>query len=484
MTLNHLFRLALLAGLATAGAHGAALTGPTSSQSPYLVPTATNITTISLLTVGDFVNLKPDGTNAYPMVGIPDGLGAFDNEDGTFTVLMNHELTPNVGIPRAHGFKGAFVSRWIIDKTTLAVLHGEDLMQQAFVWTTNNTYELTTKPFSRFCSGDLPPLSAFYENRKYGYRGRIYMNGEETGAEGRAFAHLLDGRSFELPALGKFSWENSVANPKKGRKTVVIGTDDGTGGQVYIYVGDKTGSTNPITAAGLDNGVLYGIKVKNVTAEDPTNGIKSGTSFTAASLGYVGGMTGAQLETNSVALGITSFQRPEDGCWDPEDPRDFYFVTTASFTGNSRLWRLRFVNPAKPSAGGKIYMLLDGSEGPKMMDNITVSKGRVLIQEDVGNQAHIGKVWSYNIKKDTIELIAEHDPARFTPMVPGFLTQDEESSGIIPLDKILGRGWYLADVQAHYPIPGELVEGGQLLLIHVGKAEKPEGDEDEEEDEE
>ncbi len=26
------------------------------------------------------------------MVGIPDGLGAFDNHDGTFTVLMNHEL--------------------------------------------------------------------------------------------------------------------------------------------------------------------------------------------------------------------------------------------------------------------------------------------------------------------------------------------------------------------------------------------------------
>jgi hypothetical protein len=69
-------------------------------------------------------------------------------------------------------------------------------------------------------------------------------------------------------------------------------------------------------------------------------------------------------------------------------------------------------------------------------------------------------------------------------MAPGFLTQDEESSGIIPLDKILGQGWYLADVQAHYPIPGELVEGGQLLLIHVGKAVKPEGEEDDEEDEE
>jgi hypothetical protein len=26
------------------------------------------------------------------MHGIPDGLGAFDNANGTFTLLMNHEL--------------------------------------------------------------------------------------------------------------------------------------------------------------------------------------------------------------------------------------------------------------------------------------------------------------------------------------------------------------------------------------------------------
>ena len=39
------------------------------------------------------------------MVGIPDGLGAFDNGDGTFTVLMNHELGNTQGVrarPRIH----------------------------------------------------------------------------------------------------------------------------------------------------------------------------------------------------------------------------------------------------------------------------------------------------------------------------------------------------------------------------------------------
>jgi len=62
--------------------------------------------------------------------------------------------------------------------------------------------------------------------------------------------------------------------------------------------------------------------------------------------------------------------------------------------------------------------------------------------------------------------VAQHDPARFTPDAPGFLTQDEESSGIIPMDDILGEGWYLLDVQAHYATDAELVEGGQLLGLH------------------
>jgi hypothetical protein len=40
-------------------------------------------------------------------------------------------------------------------------------------------------------------------------------------------------------------------------------------------------------------------------------------------------------------------------------------------------------------------------------------------------------------------------------------------SGIIPVYDILGEGWFLCDVQAHYnPGDTELVEGGQLVAIH------------------
>ena len=37
---------------------------------------------------------------------------------------------------------------------------------------------------------------------------------------------------------------------------------------------------------------------------------------------------------------------------------------------------------------------------------------------------------------------------------------------------ILGEGWFLLDVQAHYAILGELVEGGQLLALHYPPGRK------------
>jgi hypothetical protein len=58
----------------------------------------------------------------------------FNQPDGTFTLLMNHELGNTVGIPRAHGARGAFVSKWLIDKSSLTVQSGGDLMQQVFPW--------------------------------------------------------------------------------------------------------------------------------------------------------------------------------------------------------------------------------------------------------------------------------------------------------------------------------------------------------------
>jgi hypothetical protein len=109
-----------------------------------------------------------------------------------------------------------------------------------------------------------------------------------------------------------------------------------------------------------------------------------------------------------------------------------------------------------------------------MMDNITVNdRGQVLIQEDVGNNPRLGKIWLYDPASDALTEIAQHDPDRFLAGAPSFLTQDEESSGIIPAP-FLGKGWYLLDVQAHHDANDpELVEGGQLVALHVPPGKFP-----------
>ena len=172
---------------------------------------------------------------------------------------------------------------------------------------------------------------------------------------------------------------------------------------------------------------------------------------------------------------MTEFNRPEDGAWDPESPNDFYFVTTASFTTNSRLWRLRFVDASNPALGGRIDMLLDGSEGQKMMDNLCMTdRGQLFLQEDPGGQDHLAKIWRYDVgRRTTLVEVAHHTADRFSTGAADFLTIDEESSGIIDVSDILGEGKFLLDVQAHYGFGNtEIVQGGQLLLMTVPPGKK------------
>ena len=141
------------------------VTGPSGSASPYVLPIAgTGVQFKSVLTTGSVVG-------ATTMAGIPDGLGAFDNGDGTFTLLMNHEIVSSLGGVRAHGGKGAFVSSWIINKADLTVVSGSDLIRNVYTWnqttqssnpTPNNSTNGNGISFSRFCSADLPPVGAFY----------------------------------------------------------------------------------------------------------------------------------------------------------------------------------------------------------------------------------------------------------------------------------------------------------------------------------
>lgn len=449
-------------------------TGPSSSTSPFIQGSEPNVRFVSIATSGD--SLPSDGVFG----GTPDGIGAFDNGNGTITVLVNHEFVTTAGIVRDHGSTGSYVDRIVVDKATLAVVSADDLIQNVQLWNdaTDSYYSGTTQ-FNRFCSGDLPATSALFNSATgLGTMAKIYLTGEEVSTEGRAIATLVTGSgagtAFELPSLGNLAYENIVANPLAQNKTVIALTDDGNNGQVYIYVGEKSASGTEIEKAGLSGGDFYGIKVAGIT--DETNGAPVNGTFTLQEIGVggdVSNMTGAQIDAESEAEQVTSFLRPEDSAWDPDHPNVLYFTTTNSFTGNTCLYKATFADISDPAAGGTIQAVIDGTEGlgAHMFDNLSVADGKVILQEDPGNQGYVARIWEYDIATDTLSEAATFNPGQFAPGAPGQITQDEESSGVLDVTHLLGDSdthAYLLDAQVHAPTGDPAtVEQGQLLVMYV-----------------
>jgi hypothetical protein len=504
--------------LATASVSAMADQGPSTIYAPYLQSVAPGVSLTSILTAGEAIG-------DYRWVGIPDGLGAYKSGKDTITVLVNHEIgTPN-GIVRAHGGYSAFVSELVINRKTLQVMSGADLIQTVYNWDAATQTPATTPSiinFSRFCAAELANESAFYNSKtKRGSKARLFLNGEEGGATGYAMAHVATGPGKgNSYVLGKFNpatdgtlgtavggWENLVANPKSGDKTVVVGLNDGgtqiMENSVAVYIGNKAKVGNEVEKAGLTNGVSKFIKVTGFAdnlgttidelsdVNTRTTGITSGTPFTLSD------------------VEVTTFSRPEDGAWSA-DGKSFFFVTTDRLDktdltgqtqlGGTRLWKLNF-NSA--FTGGTIDVLIDtatmpngvGVTKPNMWDNISVNAdGTITLLEDVGNADHNGKVWQFNPKTKSLKVLAKFDPALFGDIDPisglftaGTHTKDEESSGVIDVTELLdrhdGKQYSLLVSQDHASAsslqgigamdlsanPTEIYQGGQLLLLTRNK---------------
>jgi len=520
--MKNIARLFLVAAATTVSLSAqSVIQGPSSSQSSYLTPTAPGWSATSLLTVGDAIG-------GYKMVGIPDGLGAFSSGVNQMTVVANQELGNTVGTVRGHGAIGAFVSKWVIDTSTWQVISGGDLVTSAanmLMWNgttwaqgsfVSGTFSSST-PYAvaRLCSADLPKIEAFYDSSSgNGYNGRIFMNGEETGAEGKAFAWIVDGvdagKAYELPHLGKYSWENAVARSNYGAspgaanllQTVVVGTDDSTPGEVYVYIGTKTNTGNAIQKAGLTNGTKYGIKVTSATGYTGAVATENATGINGAfqlaqifTNGTIAGKTGAQLQTESTLLGVTKFARPEDAHWLDHD--SLVFATTGatlnSVAVTAKIYQLDFNSDATNgilTTGGNISVVVDsnnitGLDGAKArsFDNLTIGDdGMLYIQEDPGNNAYVAKHWIVNptlgtqsAREASAVQIFESDRTRFTTGATQFQTLDEEHSGIIDItsivnDGIVGSQWFLVATQNHAAATGAnaatLVEGGQFIALN------------------
>lgn len=460
-------------------------TGPSSSATPYALPVAGSpvLDVVSLLTVGDTIG-------GYQLVGIPDGMGAIDAGNGAFDLFVNHELTATAGgVRRSHqpqGFAGgAFISSWRIDRSTLAVTSGADAILSCA--TTSNGTGGSLYNFARFCSGEIPAANALYNAATgLGTVNRFYFTGEESGTPGRMIAtDLVTGTAYQMTAFDASagSWENGVARPMASDSTVVMGTSDGGANRIFVYIGTKQATGTTAEQAGLMNGTSYGIQVQvggaNVSSEN-----RDFCFAAAAPAVYSATFT---LAAGGTAAG-TTFLRPEDGAWDPQNPSDFYVVCTdrmsttssgVAQSSGSRLFRLRFSDVNNLAAGGTIEALIDGTGSyPKaieMGDNLTVVNTlqggtRVIITEDPGNHPHSARTVLYDVATDTTSVLLVSDAARFgAPGIPATapFSQDEENSGVFEATETLGRGWFIQNMQAHYSLAAPLVEGGQLYAYYA-----------------
>lgn len=502
--------LAIITAFAVHTGLASAAQGPSSSADAYLKPVAPGVGFTALLTTGDSVG-------GYRMAGIPDGLGAYDNGNGTFTVLMNHELSSTSGVARGPLAKGAFVSEWVVDKSTLQVVSGGDLIQKVYGWNittqSSNSSPTTGWSFNRFCSADLAKQTAFYNPASgLGTQSRLFLSGEEGGATGYAAATVATGADKgSTYVLGKMNpstngsginavggWENLLANPVAQDKTIVIGSNDGGTNQMdnalTVYIGTKTNTGTDVDRAGLTNGVL---KFVNVTGHD--DGTPADDEINNAATRTTGIADGIRFTLSDNAS--TNFSRPEDGAWSP-DGKHFYFVTTDQIDtteniggtqhGGTRLWKLAFDNIAHPENGGTISKLYDSTTVPNgignhrgnMFDNMAVTEDgkKILLQEDPGNNNHNAKILEFDLTTKQMTTLAKAEPALFGDVSPtgvftaGTHTKDEETSGIIDITSILGRNdnkrYSLLAFQDHasatslgLPDPTAMVQGGQLLIM-------------------
>lgn len=498
--------IAMLAVVTTTIATTTALAD--TSIKDYVVPVGDDYKVDALLSVGDQVPLS-GGSGQYRMVGIPDGLGAHKNADGTSTLLMNHELgfsaqsEPVVGGPKN---RGAIVSKWILDED------GDPISgRRAYdtIWNENqllgpapDSTNVAQMPrqFGRFCSGSIAGPAEGFDRYIYFANEEVSASESFDGLGGLAVA-IFDNELHSLPKLGRFPWENTLVQARPGNRTVIMGLEDGpaaqdplvTNSQVYMYVGKKERhqGASVLRRNGLDNGDLYVLVPENPAKSDELAFTGGSIDVEWALIPNAGALSDTQLEAASDAVGAFRFARPEDGAFDKRKRNQFFFVTTgdASVATNKlgRLYSLQ-LHPGNPTKEAELELVYNadaviaaGGDIAISPDNIDTSRRYLMINEDgtgasrpvMAAKGRDGSIWRFELDDDGVEVssrerVAELDPPGRDGVAvgPGVW----ETSGVIDASSLFGPNTWLSDVQAHGPTaaPGGstvTVEDGQLFLL-------------------
>jgi Bacterial protein of unknown function (DUF839)/RTX calcium-binding nonapeptide repeat (4 copies) len=489
---------------------------------------------------GTFGSFSASPTQTFVVTGPPDGLGLLQ-QNGLKYLFVNNELsdTTTTGLQTSQGegqINGARVSLFVFDDNG-DVIGGKNLIETVLIDGVSYSLNPTTgnyqdaagnvlrmtdhNNFTRFCSGYLATYGFVNE---VGQEVPIWFAPEERDG-GLGVPVTPDGVATPIRGLGTFSKENVLADPRyratNSDYTVLLSTEDKNDGELYLYVGGQSpANPNGFTSV-LGEFALYVLKVVDPTTGEvftyetmPENQVLQ-AQWTLVPPDIALRSDPTQLSNFvNIAGNSTNLRRLEDIAANPNQPGEFYFVTTGTtdeitvggvtFQDNpfGKLNRFSFVLDANgvPQTGTFETVLVGGAGKGVSYDNITVDgNGNVFIQEDetAGTEAIMtaenrdAGIWRYNtaenagvIGTDNVDFIVEINQAAEGPEFVG-PPGTWESSGIITLDSnaLPGKSSFVYDVQAHSIDPSNsdltpeaqakaaqiiggtnYAEGGQIIL--------------------
>ncbi|MFC7336547.1 alkaline phosphatase PhoX [Haloferula chungangensis] len=491
------------------------------SEFPYMADQANgDFNYEPIVTVGDRVPLTGDSSKEFAFAGLPDASGIYrDRITGEIILFCSHEAGQDAlstAIPGESPFRGAYVSRYVLNEDG-SVASGSVAYTEVFkenVRWGDTPRQGAVSAFTRFCSGS-------FAGPEHGFDRPMFLTNEETFGSaqfstitannpngdglGAQSVAIFDGKMHTLPALGRVGRENTIVQPRRDAKTVVISTEDaGAPSYVYMYVGTKLRrSDSGLDKNGLTNGEVYVLCSRD--QQDNEGTFNSGTlAVQWRMIPNAKDLSDDQLLTQADALGAFGFIRVEDTEFDPAAPtRNLFLATTGGSLSNrlGRLYQLT-MNPVNPQADGTLTVVYNadqivtpggsytgavagslvaanggspsrlgtytrvagdidaGVDFAVSIDNIAVTKDFIMIQEDRNSPAdevfakydRNGAIWSLdrnNGNQAKLQSTFNYGQIQARdghgPLSAGLW----ESSGVIATDEFFGPGTFITFVQAH-----------------------------------
>jgi hypothetical protein len=490
----------------------------TSEPSYLLARPNSNFDFAPIVTVGDMVPLTGGASTAqFALAGIPDAMGLYkDRVTGQNVLFVAHETnsatdtTPVVG---QTAFKGAFVSRFVLDATG-GVISAAPAHKDLYL---ENTLQANRPPqagdataFTRFCAGS-------FAGPAQGMDRPLFFANEESGtgnydAAGSQSVVVVDGAMHTLPDLGRIARETTLVQPRRYNITAIISSEDGGAPSfLYMYVGTKQRrSASALDKNGLTGGKNYVLCSTGTQKNEGT--FTSGTiPMEWKEIPNAANLTAVQLAEAADDLGGFGFVRVEDVEFDPAAPTRSLFAATTGGSGPNLLGRLYEINltpanPVGPASMTVVYnadtivtpggtyngvdgqllgagatgslgtytggVIANGVDFPVSIDNIAVSGSFILCCEDRNGPADAvfakylrnGGLWSLdraNGYAAKLESTFNYPAISARDGNPGSLYTAGlwESSGVLNSEAIFGPGTFMINIQAHNRTSGGLTTG-------------------------